>query len=204
MSKLLSNPKKRKSKHQAACCRIKKYKRKSSILHAKVFVPLKKQKPKPTIPLTKEFRKYHQNKHTLQRRKIKFKPKLEKISEVDENENEPEICKVEGCDELKSLTTSLDKTIAPQNNCGNSFLLEVDEDEKVSDLDNLWSSEELEVQVSTINKTVMAPNSVLHTGDSFNYGTHVIVQDEKECRLKQKKPSFFKKKFKNLKKLFKR
>ncbi|GBM42410.1 hypothetical protein AVEN_268103-1, partial [Araneus ventricosus] len=28
----------------------------------KVFVPLKKQKPKPTIPLTKEFRKYHQNK----------------------------------------------------------------------------------------------------------------------------------------------
>ncbi|GBM41693.1 hypothetical protein AVEN_139261-1 [Araneus ventricosus] len=91
-----------------------------------------------------------------------------------------------------------------QNNYEKSFLLEVDEDEKESDLDKLWSLEGLEVQVSTVNKAVMTPNSVLHTGDSFNYGTHAIVQDEKECRLKQKKPSLFKKKFRNLKKLFKR
>ncbi|GBO38034.1 hypothetical protein AVEN_249114-1 [Araneus ventricosus] len=35
---------------------------------SKVFVPLKKRKPKPTIPLTKEFLKYHQNKRTLQRK----------------------------------------------------------------------------------------------------------------------------------------
>ncbi|GBM32362.1 hypothetical protein AVEN_205502-1 [Araneus ventricosus] len=36
---------------------------------SKVFVPVKKQKPKPTIPQTKEFLKYHQNKHMLHRKK---------------------------------------------------------------------------------------------------------------------------------------
>ncbi|GBL66217.1 hypothetical protein AVEN_221520-1 [Araneus ventricosus] len=37
---------------------------------SKVFVPMKKQKPKPNIPLTKEFLKYHQNKHNHQRKKL--------------------------------------------------------------------------------------------------------------------------------------
>ncbi|GBM56227.1 hypothetical protein AVEN_109917-1 [Araneus ventricosus] len=36
---------------------------------SKVCLPLKKQKPKPTIPATKEFLKYHKNKHDHQRKK---------------------------------------------------------------------------------------------------------------------------------------
>ncbi|GBN94547.1 hypothetical protein AVEN_106558-1 [Araneus ventricosus] len=168
----------------------------------KVFVPLKKQKPKPNIPLTKEFLKYHQNKHTLQRRKIKFKPKLEKLSEVDENE--PGISKMPLYDELVSPPSSSDKSIFTQNNCKNFVLHEVDEDEKKSDLDMLSSHEELELQVSSSNETIIAPNSLFLPGDSFNYDHPVIVQYEKKCRKKQTKGSFFKKKFTNLKKLFKK
>ncbi|GBN42852.1 hypothetical protein AVEN_191911-1 [Araneus ventricosus] len=97
---------------------------------SKVFVPMKKQKPKSTIPLTKEFLKYHQNKHTLQRRKIKFKPKLDKISEVDENENGTEIFEVSSYDGLESQVSAVDKNLAAQNNYENSSFPEIDEDEK--------------------------------------------------------------------------
>ncbi|GBO17346.1 hypothetical protein AVEN_176316-1 [Araneus ventricosus] len=41
----------------------------------KVFVSMKRQKSKPTIPKTKEFLNYHQREYDVQRRKIKFKLK---------------------------------------------------------------------------------------------------------------------------------
>ncbi|GBM41646.1 hypothetical protein AVEN_198394-1 [Araneus ventricosus] len=171
---------------------------------SKVFVPVKKQKPKTTIPLTKEFLKYHQNKHTLQRRKIKFNPKLDKISEVDENENGTEISEVPSYDGLESQVSTVDKKLTAQNNHENSFFHEIDEDEKETDLGKLSSHVELEFQASAVSKTLIAPNSVLQHGDSSKDGHHVIVQDGKKHRKEQKKASFFKKKFSNLKKLFKK
>ncbi|GBN46395.1 hypothetical protein AVEN_240779-1, partial [Araneus ventricosus] len=135
-------------------------------------------------------------------RKIKFKPKLEKISEVEENE--PGISKMPSYDELVSSPSSSDKSIVTQNKCKNFVLHEVDEDEKESDLDMLSSHEELELQVSSLNETTIAPNSLFLPGDSFNDDHPVIVQYEKKCRKEQTKGSFFKKKFTNLKKLFKK
>ncbi|GBL85988.1 hypothetical protein AVEN_89052-1 [Araneus ventricosus] len=171
---------------------------------SKVLVPMKKQKPKSTIPLTKEFLKYHQNKHTVQRRKIKFKPKLDKISEVDENEIGTEIFEVPSYDGLESQVSAIDKNLAAENNYENSFFPEIDEEEKKSDLGKLLSHEDLEFQVSTVNKTLIAPTSVLEHGDSSEDDHHVVVQDEKHHRKKQNKTSFFKKKFANLKNLFKK
>ncbi|GBM47504.1 hypothetical protein AVEN_79633-1 [Araneus ventricosus] len=84
------------------------------------------------------------------------------------------------------------------------FLHEINEDKKESDFDNLSFREELELQASTVNKTIIARNPVLQPGDSFNDVQHVIVQDETKCRKKQKKVSFFKNKFTDLKKLFKK
>ncbi|GBL58903.1 hypothetical protein AVEN_209525-1 [Araneus ventricosus] len=132
---------------------------------SKVFVPVKKQKPKPNIPLTKEFLKYHQNKHNHQRKKLKFKPKLELIYELDEHENETELSKSPSCEELEIKDSFADESIVEQKFC----------------------------------KTSLKQN-----GDSSNDDVHFVLEDVTKGKKKEKKASFFKKKFKNLKKLFKK
>ncbi|GBM73568.1 hypothetical protein AVEN_98796-1 [Araneus ventricosus] len=132
---------------------------------SKVFIPVKKQKPKPSIPLTKEFLKYHQNKHNHQRKKLKFKPKLEIITEGNEHDNETELSKLAFSVELEIEDSNVDKPIMEQNFC---------------------------------------KASLKQTEESSNDGLHFVDEDVTKDKKKQKKASSFRKKFKNLKKLFKK
>ncbi|GBM52121.1 hypothetical protein AVEN_29806-1 [Araneus ventricosus] len=81
----------------------------------KVFVPIKRQNPKPTVPVTKEFLDYHQRKYEVQRTKIKFKPKLDVITEAEENGNEPELHELASAGEIVSETAVVDKTVTAKN-----------------------------------------------------------------------------------------
>ncbi|GBO23668.1 hypothetical protein AVEN_37638-1, partial [Araneus ventricosus] len=81
----------------------------------KVFVPIKRQKPKPTVPLTKEFQNYHRRKHDVQRRKIKCKPKLEVITEAQEHVNDLLLRKLPYPSEMETKAKINDNTFAAEN-----------------------------------------------------------------------------------------
>ncbi|GBO14672.1 hypothetical protein AVEN_134730-1 [Araneus ventricosus] len=78
----------------------------------KVFVPIKRQKPKPTVPLTKEFQNYHRRKHDVQRRKIKCKPKLEVITEAQEYGDDLLLHKLPSPGEMETKAEIIDNTFA--------------------------------------------------------------------------------------------
>ncbi|GBN57832.1 hypothetical protein AVEN_240293-1, partial [Araneus ventricosus] len=118
----------------------------------KVFVPVKSKKPKPTIPLTKEFLNHHQRKHDVQRSKIKFKPKLDVITEVEGKDNDPELHKLPSVGEMESETAVVDGTAAAENSSEMSSL-------KSENSCKILSTGKMEIESRTVDKAAAAENS---------------------------------------------
>ncbi|GBN96010.1 hypothetical protein AVEN_125868-1 [Araneus ventricosus] len=119
----------------------------------KVFVPIKRQKPKPTVPLTKEFQNYHRRKHDVQRRKIKCKPKLEVITEAQEHVNDLLLRKLPYPSEMETKAKIIDNTLAAKN----YGEMEI----KAKIFDNTFAAEkfgERETEVEIAENTVAATN----------------------------------------------
>ncbi|GBN31574.1 hypothetical protein AVEN_213211-1 [Araneus ventricosus] len=167
----------------------------------KVFVPVKSKKPKPTIPLTKEFLNHHQRKHDVQRSKIKFKPKLDVITEVEGSDNDPELHKLPSAGEMESETAVVDGMAAVENSSEMSSL-------KSENSCKILSTGEMETESRIVDKTSAADNSSEMSSEksenSCKDDLHLKVGDEIKFRKEVKKRSFLKKKFKKLKNFFKK
>ncbi|GBM02238.1 hypothetical protein AVEN_65801-1, partial [Araneus ventricosus] len=67
------------------------------------------------MPLTKEFQNHHRRKYDFQRRKIKFKRKLDVINESEEHGNDPSLHNLPSPGEIETDVKIVDNTVAAES-----------------------------------------------------------------------------------------
>ncbi|GBO43329.1 hypothetical protein AVEN_52954-1 [Araneus ventricosus] len=151
---------------------------------SQVLVPFKKQKRKPTIPLTTEFLKYLERKYDLQGNNIQFTPEKGVISKNEEHGRETED-NLSFQDDLEIQAPDVGKDLAVQKSSKTSFLQT-----------GHSHGDDLNIFVEGVVSTKNEPDAFKH--DYTNEYVKLCEPGEK-----QNGSSCFKNPFRKMKKLFK-
>ncbi|GBO31378.1 hypothetical protein AVEN_8881-1 [Araneus ventricosus] len=152
---------------------------------SQVLVPFKKQKRKPTIPLTTEFLKYLERKYDFQGNNIQFTPEKEGVISKNEKHGKETEGNLSSQDDLEIQAPDVGKDLAAQKSSKMSFLQTGHSHE-----------DDLNVFVEDVVSTKNEPGAFKH--DYTNGYVKLCEPGEK-----QNGSSCFKNPFRKMKKLFK-
>ncbi|GBM95590.1 hypothetical protein AVEN_207050-1 [Araneus ventricosus] len=175
---VMDKPKKMKLKHRLTCFWKRGVKIEFKPKPSKPPVPSKNRAPKPSIPPTVEFLEYHREKHAFLRKEIKFAQKLDSILEVGENADDPKMRSLPTLDKLRLKSSTIGQNFMEQN-CSK------------------WPDNDL---FYMIEHEINPPDEPIVLKHQYTYEYVKWLQ----ARKKQSEAPMFKRRFKRLKKFFKK